>query len=215
MLLQTGTVKVLSLPELKEISSLLLPYPVDPHFIKFSSILPSGDAVIRIGRSEAGLVNIAGEGIKAAQLQSDKLYNDKLKIPYRPQVGALQWAKGTQLVSYEDLDVLIGGERRPKPKNPESEIANGNMTYDVKGSKNNSTEQLTDEDFSYAKPVRKRTQGGYDPTRSIVRAFQNSYETAEESFNDYANNASQNMNESIGEAKNDLMKTMLKSKFGF
>ncbi len=215
VLLQTGTIKVLSLPELKEINSLLLPYPVDPHFIKFSSILPSGDAVIRIGRSEAGLVNIAGEGIKAAQLQSDKLYNDKLKIPYRPQVGALQWAKGTQFVSYEDLDVLIGGERRPKPKNPESEIANGNMTYDLKGSKNNSTEQLTDEDFSYAKPVRKRTQGGYDPTRSIVRAFQNSYETAEESFNDYANNASQNMNESIGEAKNDLMKTMLKSKFGF
>lgn len=215
VLLQTGTIKVLSLPELREISSLQLPYSVDPHFVKYSSVLPSGDAVIRIGRSEAGLVNIAGEGITAAQLPSDKLYNEKLRIPYRPQVGALQWAKGTTLVSYEDLDRLIGGERRQKSKNPESDIANGNMTYDIKDSKNNSNEQLAGEDFSYAKPVRKRTQGGYDPTRSIVRAFQNGVETAEESFNDYANNASQNMNETIGEAKNDLVKSILKSKFGF
>lgn len=216
VLLQTGTIKVLSLPELREISSIILPYRVDPHFIQFSTILPSGDAVIRIGRSEAGLVNVAGEGVKVAELPSDKLYNKQLRIPYRPQVGALQWAKGTTLVSYDDLDRLIGGDRRPKSKNPESEIASGNMTYDVKGSANNSNDDLRkDEDFSYTKPVRKRTQGGYDPTRSIVRTFQNGVESAEESFNEYANGASQSMNESISDAKNDLMKSILKSKFGF
>lgn len=215
VLLQTGTIKVLSLPEFREISSILLPYRVDPHFIQYSSILPSGDAVIRIGRSEAGLVNVAGEGVKVAELPSDKLYNKQLRIPYRPQVGALQWAKGTTLVSYEDLDRLIGGDRRAKSKNPEAEIANGNMTFD-KGSANNSTDELRkDDDFSYTKPVRKRTQGGYDPTRSIVRTFQNGVESAEESFNEYANGASQSMNETISDAKNDLVKSILKSKFGF
>lgn len=215
VLLQTGSVKILSLPELREITTLNLPYLVDPKFVKYSSVLPSGDTVVRVGRSEAALVNIAGQGITAAQMPSDKLFNDKLKIPYRPQVGALQWAKGTTLVSYEDLDKLIGGERRPKPKNPESDIAGGNVILTPKSSQNNSSEQLSGEDFSYSKPTRKRTQGGYDPTRSIVRTFQNGVESVEENFNEYANNASQNMNESIGDAKNDLMKSLLRSKFGF
>lgn len=210
-LLSNNTVKILSNPELKEISSLSLPFKINSQWGPFSTVLPSGDIVIRLDESEAEVISITGSGKQLHQLQTDRIFNDKVRIPYRPTIGTAQWIKGTTLITYHDLDLLIGGEKRPESKNAqESAIASGNVTLVEPGS----SSPAAKDEFAYDKPVRKRTQGGYDPSRYIMHSFQNGIESIEESFNDYANTASQNMNESIGNVKQDLVSSVVKSKFG-
>lgn len=207
VLLSNNTIKILSLPELKDITSFTLPFPLEPRFSHFSTVLPSGEILIRMTESRAAVVNISGTGVNFDQVPSDRLYNERCKMPYRPQIGTAQWLKGTTLINYNDLDRLIGGDRRPPAKSKESQLASGNVTTESKGAE--------EDEFAYKKPVRGRTVGGYDPTRSIVRGFQNGVESMEETFNEYANQASQSMNESIGDVKKDLVKSVIRSKFGF
>ena len=209
-LLANGVIKVLSLPELREIKSLELPFNVDARFGRYSSVLPSGDVLVRISGSQACLVNICGTGQSFAQQPKDQLVTQR-RIPYRPQIGTAQWMKGVKPMTYDELDILIGGEYRSRPKTKESEIANGQVTLEaVSGKSGNSSE----DDFAYTKPVRGRTNGGYDPTRSVFRTVQNGYNTVEESINDYATKANQSMNETINDAKKDLVKGLVRSKFG-
>lgn len=204
-----STVKVLSLPELKEISTLSLPFSPDPSFARFSSVLPSGDILVRLSQSQAALVQICGTGIGIGQQPTDRVFSEKARIPYRPQIGTAQWMKGSSiLITHHDLDNLIGGDRRPRAKTKESEISMGNITL---GKPTNAE----DDEFAYDKPVRRRQAGGYDPSRAVMRTFQNGYDTVEEAVNDYANKASQSMNETIGEAKQDLVSGLIRSKLGF
>lgn len=196
----SNSVKVLSLPELKEISSLSLPFGLNT-WANHSSVLPSGDIIIRLSESRSAMVYICGTGQPLQQTQ-DRLYTPR-RIPHRPQIGTAQWLKGTTLMGYEDLDTLIGG-RRSGAKTKESELANGDVTV------NNNTE----DEFAYSKPVRGRQFGGYDPSRAIWRSVQDSYDSVEESINEYANQASASMNESIGDVKKDLVKGLIRSKFG-
>jgi WD40 repeat protein len=211
-LLADGSIKILSLPELKEITSLALPRPILPSFERFSTVLPSGDILVRTSQSQACLVRICGSGISYAEQPQDRLFNDHTRIPCRPQIGAAQWMRGNTLIGVADLDSLIGGDRRSRPKTKESEIAHGAVL--IATPSNGKVGGSDAGDFLYEKPVRRRQAGGYDPTRSIVRTFQNGYDTVGETFNEYANNASQSMNETIGQAKKDLVKGMFRSKFG-
>lgn len=212
ILLSNNSMKILSNPEFKEISSLSLPFQTSSHFANYSTVLSSGDVLVRLNESEAELISIIGSGKQLHHSQTDKLFNERMKIPYRPTIGTAQWIKGTTLISYHDLDLLIGGEKRPKSKfTEESEISRGNVTLIAPL---NSPKNEIEDEFAYTKPVRKRQAGGYDPSRYLIHQFQNGVDSIEESFNDYANNASQSMNETIGSAKKDLVKSLVRSKFG-
>lgn len=46
----------------------------------------------------------------------DTLLNPSLPIPPRPTISNLQWISGTQHVTPEDMDLLIGGPNRPPSK---------------------------------------------------------------------------------------------------
>jgi syntaxin-binding protein 5 len=46
----------------------------------------------------------------------DTLLNPSLIIPPRPTISNLQWISGTQFVTPEDMDLLIGGPDRPPSK---------------------------------------------------------------------------------------------------
>lgn len=216
-----GVIKVYTLPQLKEITAMTLPMPIDLQYAKFSSIVPSGDIIVRINDREAVLCSVIGTGKDLQQEYPDVIYNENLRIPYRPELGTIQWAKSSLVVSYEELDEIIGGPQRPVSKNPESAIAHKNVTLlgqiaekaNAMSPRLNSGSSASGE-FAYEKPVRKRAQGGYDPTRYIYRQFQNGIDTAEETFNEYANTMSQNMNDTIGQAKKDLVTSVIQSKFG-
>ncbi|KAH3679966.1 hypothetical protein WICMUC_000709 [Wickerhamomyces mucosus] len=216
VLLSDESIRILSLPELKEIVPLRLESSIDRSFGKYSSVLPSGDVAVRISENHAKLINIVGTNITHSD---DILFNDRKSIPSRPNIGTVQWFKGSPIINNNDLDRIISGDRRAKPKTVESEYAskiliNRPLSSHLSPS-SSSSPNLNSDEFSYAKPVRKRTQGGYDPTKYVIRSFQNGIESVEESFNEYANNASQSMNESISQAKTDLVKGIVKSKFGF
>jgi len=46
----------------------------------------------------------------------DTLLNPELLIPPRPTISNMQWISGTQYVTLEDMDLLIGGPDRPPSK---------------------------------------------------------------------------------------------------
>lgn len=46
----------------------------------------------------------------------DTLMNPELLIPPRPTISNLQWISGTQYVTPQDMDLLIGGPNRPPSK---------------------------------------------------------------------------------------------------
>ena len=46
------------------------------------------------------------------------LINPNLAVPPRPTISNMQWISGTQHVTPEDLDLLVGGPDRPPSKRP-------------------------------------------------------------------------------------------------
>lgn len=223
-LLINGEVKVLSVPELKEIKSSFLPTKTNSKYIRESSVLNNGDIVVRVGKSEASLVTVvkettagASQGAPSSLHQdTDTLYNPNLRIECRPQVNSLQWARGTLYVKTEDLDNLLGGARRPKSKYEESALANGTISIDPQEQVHNTHELSANKGFQYQAPVRHATKtGGYGAIKYVSRAMENGMDTIEGTFNDYAAAANETMNEALEQTGSDLMKGAFRSKMGF
>ena len=110
-----GTVRVFSLPGLKEIGGQRLNHVLDIKRLSDAIVTPTGDILGWTGPSEIALLNAFGDGIPAAP-SSDKLFDANKLVPPRPTISNLQWIAGTQYITPQDLDILIGGPGRPPSK---------------------------------------------------------------------------------------------------
>lgn len=110
-----GTARAYSIPALKEIRSIRICPPLDPHRLNEALISSSGDILGWTGPSEIALLNVWGTGL-VIHRSRDALFNPGALIPPRPTISNLQWVSGTQYVTPADMDVLIGGPDRPPSK---------------------------------------------------------------------------------------------------
>ncbi|EDO17910.1 hypothetical protein Kpol_1010p25 [Vanderwaltozyma polyspora DSM 70294] len=219
-ILVNGEIKILSTPDLKEVKSLRSPVALQSKYMQESSVLENGDILVRSGQFNAVLLSVVNEfatGLRRQpvdnnKLQStDTLYNPTLKIPYRPQVSSLQWARGTVMITASQLDSLLSGEKRPPSKYEESAIALGTVT--LKPPKK-STQKMVEaggqykpEDMAYKVPVRhNQKSGGYGIFKSVARTVETQYDYIESNINEYATAMGDSMNEAMEDTSKDLMK---------
>lgn len=78
-------------------------------------VLETGHIVVWTGEHEFGVCYQWGKGVRLAAepARVDTLYNPNTPPLPRPTISNLQWLAGTQHVSIEDLDILVGGPGRP------------------------------------------------------------------------------------------------------
>ncbi len=124
-LTSTSHLKIQTIPELRTIINLPLPFIIDSRYAKDSSIMSNGDVVIRKNETEMALVNIRGHGVKISDFPIDQLFDGHKTLPQRPTISAYQWIKGFKSVNMEDMSKLLWGDNIPGPKAPkQSEIGN-------------------------------------------------------------------------------------------
>lgn len=105
---------ILSLPTLSEICVIGLPYRIDPEYAVQSSILPLGDAFLRLSETEAVLINVMNlrKAIRGPETENhdDVLFLKNIMIPSRPKANQL--LKGTASVTFDDFYRLLMGENK-------------------------------------------------------------------------------------------------------
>ncbi|PSN62449.1 hypothetical protein BS50DRAFT_577353 [Corynespora cassiicola Philippines] len=110
-----GYARAFSIPALKEVGAVKVGDVLDVRRFGETVITGTGDVFGWKGPAEMGLINVFGAGIKCDQTK-DTLINPELLIPARPTISNMQWISGTQFVTPQDLDLLIGGPDRPPSK---------------------------------------------------------------------------------------------------
>ncbi|KAJ4348349.1 Lethal(2) giant larvae sro7 [Didymosphaeria variabile] len=110
-----GFARGYSIPALKEIGAVKVSDVLDPRRLSEAVITSTGDVLGWAGPAEIALINIFGTNLKLDQTR-DTLLNPELLIPPRPTISNIQWISGTQYVTLEDMDLLIGGPDRPPSK---------------------------------------------------------------------------------------------------
>lgn len=206
--LVNGGIKVLSVPDLKEVKSLQSPIPIHSRYVMESSVLRNGEIFVRTDQFMSVIISITNKQVSGVQTsdETDTLYNQNLRIPYRPQVNSLQWARGTVYCTSEQLDQILGGERRQDSKYKESAIAKGTLV-----TKPNEKQDKTTE-LHYQKPVRHGARGSrYGMLRDMSRAVETSWDAVEDQFNDAAAAMGQGMNDAMEQTGKDIVR----GSFGF
>ncbi|XDT05774.1 Lethal giant larvae(Lgl) like, C-terminal [Nakaseomyces glabratus] len=181
-----GTVKIFTTPDMKELKSMQLPFPIQAQYIRESSVLRNGDIMTRTGKFQSYLFSTFDQraiGLNKAYTQEqvekqDTLYNPGLKIPWRPQVNSLQLARGTSYCTREQL-------KKTQSKYEESEL--------------------------YKSPGSAGRNSGYEYFRSMSRAVENQWDAVEDGINEYATAIGQAMNDTVEETSKD----MVRGAFGF
>lgn len=202
-----STIRILSIPNLKEVRSMHSPVLMLSHFINQSSVLPNGEIFARSELYYSVILSVASSSasdkVSTNVSGSDTLYNPNLKIAYRPQVNTLQWARGTVYCSPEQLDLILGGENRPPSKYEESAIAKGTLAI-------KQPQENPNEEFQYKKPTKRMSRStSYNVFRDVSRVVENKWDELEDQFNDYATAMGQGMNDIVEQAGKDLMKGSL------
>ncbi|KAF2752031.1 snare-dependent exocytosis protein-like protein [Sporormia fimetaria CBS 119925] len=110
-----GYARAYSIPALKEIGQVRVDSVLDVRRFNEAVITRSGDVFGWTGPAELAVVHVFGTGMKAER-KKDVLWNPELEVPPRPTISNMQWVTGTQFVSVQDMDLLIGGPDRPPSK---------------------------------------------------------------------------------------------------
>ncbi len=110
-----GSVRVFSLPGLKDIGGQRINHVLDTKRFSDAIVTPTGDIFGWTGPSEVAILNVFGTGLTLPR-SPDRLYDPQKLIPPRPTISNLQWIAGTQYITPTDLDLLIGGPSRPPSK---------------------------------------------------------------------------------------------------
>ncbi|CCK69532.1 putative Rab GTPase-binding protein SRO77 KNAG_0C04300 [Huiozyma naganishii CBS 8797] len=210
VLLATGDIRALSVPDLKEVMSGHSPTPLNSKFARDSAVLKNGDMFSRTSEYKTVLFSTVidpNSPQHQTQPEVDSLYNQHLRIPYRPQVNSLQWARGTIMCTTDQLDELLGGPRREPSKYKESEIAKG--TLSLKPSED-SKPPGTPQPYKRASRNSGRSSS-YGMMKSVSRAVETKLDNLEDQFNDYASAVGQGMNDAMEETGKDFVK----GSFGF
>ncbi|POS84994.1 hypothetical protein EPUL_003628 [Erysiphe pulchra] len=106
-----ATVRVFSIPGLKEINSAKIP-AFDVSRISASVLTQNGSIFGWTGPSELAVMRVWGTS-QPLLPSEDRLINTQITTPSRPTISSLEWIRGTQFLSPNDLDLLIGGPDRP------------------------------------------------------------------------------------------------------
>ncbi|KAK6363025.1 hypothetical protein TWF730_000474 [Orbilia blumenaviensis] len=136
----TGKVRIFSIPGLKEITTFDLPAEVDRTRLSNCRITREGFITAWTSHVEIGLFYMWGTGKQLHTQPKDVLYNPDVPLPARPTISGLQWISGTQHISAEEFDRLVGGPDRPMSQKQlkaqqkanggdKSPIANGNSVF--------------------------------------------------------------------------------------
>lgn len=198
--LTNGSIKVLSGLDLKEVKTLHSPVPVHTKYVMQSSVLKDGSIFTRSDSYRTILVATVNK--HAVSKDECVLYNPNLKIPYRPQVNSLQWARGTVYCTTDQLDEILGGVNRPLSKYQESELAKGTLTL-----KPSDEKQGEQSEHHYVKPVRHGAKsGGYGVLREMSRAVETQWDAVETQFTDYATAVGEGMNDVVEQTGKDIVK---------
>ncbi|RKF59853.1 Lethal giant larvae protein-like protein SRO77 [Erysiphe neolycopersici] len=105
-----ATVRVFSIPGLKEINSAKIT-AFDVSRISASVLTKGGSIFGWTGPSELAVMRVWGSS-QPLLSSGDRLINTQTSIPSRPTISSLEWIRGTQFLSPNDLDLLIGGPDR-------------------------------------------------------------------------------------------------------
>ncbi|CAN6603450.1 lethal(2) giant larvae protein homolog Sro77p [Trichomonascus vanleenenianus] len=205
---ESSEIKVFGVPHLREISSRSLPYPLDPAYAKDSLVTRTGDLVVRPNKWSGGMVRIWGRGIKAEDILSDALYDVMKELPLRPTISAVQWIKGRQHTTAEELDLIIGGSRRPKSK----------KQLEEEDSRKEQERLIRDQQRrkAYAQTSRSGANEYDDMTDAVdergfkLGSIQSALDNLEKSSADYMNSLSG----MVKDAKSSAFKASFKSRFG-
>ncbi|KAI8939332.1 hypothetical protein NX059_003123 [Plenodomus lindquistii] len=107
-----GCARAYSIPALKEIGAVKVSDVLDVRRFSEAVITSTGDIFGWKGPAEVALVNVFGTGVRYDSAR-DMLLNPSLLVPPRPTISNMQWISGTQYVTPQDMDLLIGGPDRP------------------------------------------------------------------------------------------------------
>lgn len=231
LLTKNGFLQLFSLPALSELANVKLPNDVykrvqrvlDGHSSSGSSILSSGEVVLKLNQSEILDFLLYDEKAyrEPKEKLSDLLFNENAIMPPRPAAGALLWAKGqTTYVTPKDLDSLIAGPNRKPAKHIESQMAynispeanpNQSYAYGAPSTKGGRKEKAYDE------PVRKAANSNpYSfGTQGFMKSFRDGLDYVENGINDFGSGLSESMVETTESTKKSMYSLAVKSKFGF
>ncbi|ODQ64673.1 hypothetical protein NADFUDRAFT_52302 [Nadsonia fulvescens var. elongata DSM 6958] len=115
--LDTAEVAVMRIPSLRISKELKIDHNIEPVYLRDSLVLSSGDIFLRTHRTSGVLLNIWGRGVPLDNtLPKCELFNPNREMPLRPTYSTVEWLKGSQVTSTEDLNRLIGGPNRVMSK---------------------------------------------------------------------------------------------------
>lgn len=241
VLFENSVVKNLLVPSLGEINSMQLPFQINRSYGTQLTVLFNGDIVVRRNETEGALVHVtrfgsvSGNVANLAQLETgDLLYNKELLIPPRPVFNSLQWARGLKVVTFEELQAALLGERRLRLRYPEeSELAanviaatayqaistsiSGNGNNKGSGNTSNASIKSVSRSSTSTSNVNRNTAKkgwGFDMS-GIQKSLNNTISGLEDKFTEVGNNVSEHMNETVEGGKNTVLKNLVKSKFSF
>lgn len=220
----------LTIPSLIEMSSLRIPYRLEPRFTTESSILPLGDVFIRITETEAALVNIMKirtpiMSIETSQSQ-DTLFLKNIAVPWRP--GSNPMLKNTPSVSYDSLyRLLTGHDRNPDPQSEEAKLSwevscynPANYTYistykPIYYNPNSihQNSQLMETPKRDLPKKRVSSKGSTGWFGGITSYAADTLETAQNNVDQYFDDLNDDIDKMISDAKNDAIKGVIGGKF--
>ncbi|RMZ70549.1 snare-dependent exocytosis [Pyrenophora seminiperda CCB06] len=214
-----GYARAYSLPALKEIGSVKVSDVLDVRRFPEAVITPTGDILGFKGPAEVALINVFGTGLQYDRTR-DILLNPNLLIPPRPTISNLQWISGTQYVTPEDLDLLIGGPDRPvSARQLAQQRAEAQQEH---RRANPSSSAIAAQYSSYPTQANTPTQEGQEGWGAWATRQLNERTEKLNIVGDSMDNLSQNsagwaddVNKFVGKQKRGFVMGAMKSKFGF
>ncbi|AMD21241.1 HEL039Cp [Eremothecium sinecaudum] len=207
-------VRVLSLPNLTAIKTMVPQVKAQAKYIGESAVLANGDIMLRTGQSEAWLLTIMKDPfITGENIETDSIYNSEAHIHARPHISSRQWVLGTMIVKPEDVDELLGGDARRPPTHEESALAKKTLLPSSTLWCRSSHCPPSPEPTTHHKPgFSSRRTGG--PWRTISRTVHSGVDYIEDTVNEYATAANQSIDEAVSQTREGIVKGMFKSKLG-
>ncbi|CCH62749.1 hypothetical protein TBLA_0I00900 [Henningerozyma blattae CBS 6284] len=207
-LLVDGDIKILSLPDLKELRTLSVSVS-SSKLVSQSAIIGNGRLVIRNNVHQAVAISILNTDLTRVTVGDPvSLYNASVRLPSRPQVGAVQWAKGAGACTPEQVDTILAGPSRAPPKYKESSLG-------IVAAKRPSRVKLEvnhdiPKHLQYNKPVRYTGKGGgYNMVNYVSRAVESQIDAIETSVDDYATYLGKQMDDAMEDTSKDLFRSAM------
>lgn len=100
------------LPDLKALFHQHMPYGINPETaLGNTTVLPSGEIVVRHDWQAVGVLKVFGRGITATTYPPDTLFNDRMYLPARPVTGVMALTRGDKPLDASGLRAVVAPSR--------------------------------------------------------------------------------------------------------